>query len=120
MTSAVLAPSAAGVLTPADLRQIVDDALSGVRPGTRVLAVIPDKTRDDHTDVIFPMISQALLARGAARLDALVAQGTHPPMTDGEKRAKIGASLADLPFLGEVFDHSWDDPSQLVTLGALT
>src|SRR3954465_1535093 len=121
MTTAVLSPPAAArVLSADEMRQIVRDALAGVRPGTRVLAVIPDKTRDDNTDLLFPMVSEALAGRGAARLDALVAQGTHPPMTDAEKRAKIGADLAALPLLGEVFDHHWDDPSQLTTLGSLS
>jgi nickel-dependent lactate racemase len=121
MTTAVLgAPAAARVLSAAEMRQIVGDALAGVRPGTRVLAVIPDKTRDDNTDLLFPMVSQELAARRAGRLDALVAQGTHPPMTDAEKRDKIGAHGADLPLFGEVFDHHWDDPSQLTTLGALS
>jgi len=121
MTTAVLAPPAAArVLTADEMRAIAGEALAGVRPGTRVLAVIPDKTRDDNTDLLFPMVSQALAARSAARLDALVAQGTHPPMTDAEKRAKIGAGLADLPLFGEVFDHHWDDPSQLTTLGTLS
>src|SRR6185436_18630277 len=121
MTTAVLSPPAAArVLTADEMRAIVGEALAGVRPGTRVLAVIPDKTRDDNTDLLFPMVSQALAARGAGRLDALVAQGTHPPMTGGEKRAKIGADLADLPLFGEVFDHHWDDPSHLTTLGTLS
>src|SRR5437762_8716020 len=111
MTTAVLAaPAAARVLTPDEMREIVGEALAAVRPGTRVLAVIPDKTRDDNTDLLFPMISQALAARGAAQLDALVAQGTHPPMTAPEKRAKIGAGLAGMPLFGDVFDHHWDDP----------
>ena len=121
MTTATLtAPPAVGMLAPDDMRRIVRDALADVRPGTRVLAVIPDKTRDDNTDLLFPMVSQTLAARGAARLDALVAQGTHPPMTGDEKRAKIGAGLAELPLFGEVFDHHWDDPSQLTTLGTLS
>jgi nickel-dependent lactate racemase len=119
-TAALASPAPARVLDADEMRQIVRDALAGVRAGTRVLAVIPDKTRDDNTDLLFPMISQALAARGAGRLDALVAQGTHPPMTESEKRAKIGAGLAALPLFGEVFDHHWDDPSQLTTLGALS
>src|SRR3954468_8872914 len=106
MTTAVLAaPPGARVLTTDEMREIVRDALAGVRPGTRVLAVIPDKTRDDNTDLLFPMVSQVLAGRGAGQLDALVAQGTHPPMTAEEKRAKIGAGLAELPLFGQVFDH---------------
>ena len=114
------AAAAARVLTPADLRQAVRDAVRVVPHGARVLAVIPDRTRDDNTDLLFPMVSQELAARGASQFDALVAQGTHPPMTDGEKRTKIGAGLADMPLLGGVFDHHWDRPSELMTLGTLS
>ena len=57
----------ARVLSAADLRQIVRDALRAVPAGARVLAVIPDRTRDDNTDLLFPMMSQELAARGAQR-----------------------------------------------------
>jgi nickel-dependent lactate racemase len=108
------------VLGAKDLRQIARDALRVVPAGARVLAVIPDKTRDDNTDVLFPIVSQELAGRGAASFDVLVAQGTHPPMTDAEKRAKIGVGTAELPLLGTLFDHHWDRPSELITLGTLT
>jgi nickel-dependent lactate racemase len=115
----IAAPPGAGILTPADLRDAVRKALGGVRAGARVLAVIPDKTRDDNTERLFPMISEELAGRHAAAFDALVAQGTHPPMTDAEKGAKIGAGTAPIPLLGTVFDHHWDRPSELLTLGTL-
>ena len=107
-------------MTAGELRAIVREALGGVRAGARVLAVIPDKTRDDNTDLLFPMISEELARRGAVAFDALVAQGTHPPMTDAEKRAKIGAGTASMPLLGTVFDHHWDRPAELLTLGTLS
>ena len=107
------------ILTPADLRQIAHDALRAIPAGARVLAVIPDRTRDDNTDLLFPILSQELAARGARQFDALVAQGTHPAMTDAEKRAKIGAGLADMPLIGTLFDHHWDRPSELITLGTM-
>lgn len=116
----VAAPAAPRILSPADLRHIVRDALLAIPAGARVLAVIPDRTRDDNTDLLFPMVSQELAARRAGSLDALVAQGTHPPMSDAEKRAKIGAGPSDIPLLGTVFDHHWDRPSELTTLGTLT
>jgi nickel-dependent lactate racemase len=119
VSDAGLATPARPVLTAADLRQAVRDALRAIPAGARVLAIIPDKTRDDNTDQLFPMASQELAGRRAARFDALVAQGTHGPMTDAEKRAKIGAGAADLPLLGEVFDHHWDRPSELTTLGTI-
>jgi nickel-dependent lactate racemase len=121
MTTAELSVTAgARVLSADDMRQIVRSALADVRAGTRVLAVIPDKTRDDNTPLLLPLVSQELAAHRAARLDALVAQGTHPPMTDAEKRGKIGVGTAEMPLIGDVFDHHWDDPSQLTTIGTLS
>ena len=120
MTNAGLAALAPAVLSAADLRQIARDALRAMPAGARVLAVIPDKTRDDNTDLLFPILSQELAGRRAARFDALVAQGTHPPMSEAEKRAKIGAGSSEIPLLGQIFDHHWDRPSELASLGALT
>ena len=107
-------------MTPVDLRRIVRDAIRTIPPRARVLAIIPDRTRDDNTDVLFPIISQELAALGATRFDALIAQGTHPAMTDAEKRAKIGAGVAEIPLVGQLFDHHWDRASELITLGTLS
>ena len=107
-------------LAPADVRPILAQALARVPRGARVLAIIPDRTRDDNTDLLFPLASQCLEQRGVARLDALVAQGTHPPMSDVQKREKIGCGAADTPVLGRIFDHQWDRPEALVTLGELS
>src|SRR5688572_397645 len=112
--------SATSSLSATDLREIVEEALSDVRPGERVLAIIPDKTRDDNTDLLFPMAAQFLARRNIAQFDALVAQGTHGPMTETQKFAKIGGSAAELPALGRIFDHRWDKSDELVTLGQLS
>src|SRR6267378_2841905 len=104
-------------LTNAELRAIVEPALQGIEPGSRVLAIIPDKTRDDNTDILFPIAAELLARKNVAQFDALVAQGTHPPMTEVQKRAKIGAGDSGLPGLDRIFDHQWDRSDQLVTLG---
>jgi nickel-dependent lactate racemase len=109
----------AGVsLSTAELREIVGQALAGVSAGARVLAIVPDRTRDDNTPVLFPLVSAILGEKRAARLDALVAQGTHPAMSEAQKDEKIGAA-AGLPLFGRIFDHQWDRPDDLVTLGEL-
>src|SRR3954454_25409975 len=77
-------------LTNEELREIVGQALAVIEPGARVLAIIPDKTRDDNTGVLFPAACETLAARRAEQFDALVAQGTHMPMTEAEKRSKVG------------------------------
>jgi nickel-dependent lactate racemase len=108
-------------LSPAELRAIVEQALLTVGPGARVLAIVPDKTRDDNTDLLFPFAAEILAARGAEQFDALVAQGTHMPMTEGEKRSKVGLGEgATLPLLGHIFDHQWNRPEELVDLGELS
>lgn len=99
-----------------DLITIVHEALDVIQPGERVLAIIPDKTRDDNTHLLFPLADEFLAQRGVASFDALVAQGTHPPMLEAQKRSKIG--VAD--FRGQVFDHRWDQAEELITLGELS
>ena len=110
---------ATAALTAGDLSEIVSAALADVSPGARVLAIIPDRTRDDNTALLFPIVSQQLARVGAARLDALVAQGTHPPMAESDKRAKIGWGEAEIPLLGEIYDHHWDRSEMLQTIGTL-
>lgn len=108
-------------LSPAELRAIVEQALLTVGPGARVLAIIPDKTRDDNTDLLFPFAAEILNERGAEQFDALVAQGTHMPMTVEEKRVKVGlGDGASLPLLGNIFDHQWNRPEELIDLGELS
>jgi len=108
-------------LAPADLRDILSEALSSISPRSSVLAIVADKTRDDNTDILFPLAVPILAERKIAKLDALVAQGTHAPMSDEDKRAKIGApGTTQVPGLARIFDHDWADPQKLVTIGVLT
>jgi nickel-dependent lactate racemase len=95
---------------------IVEQSLDTIERGERVLAIIPDKTRDDNTHQLFPIANQFLTKRGVALFDALVAQGTHPQMSEAQKRSKIG----DTDFRGSLFDHRWDEPDELITLGELS
>lgn len=108
-------------LRPDELGEILSEALSDVSPGSSVLAIVADKTRDDNTDILFPLAAQFLADRKIAKLDVLIAQGTHAPMGDQDKRAKIGAArTAQVPGLGHIFDHDWADPEKLVTIGTLS
>jgi lactate racemase len=118
-TSVIGTGGAQADLGIAEMRPIVDEALRVIAPGSRVLAVVSDRTRDDNTPELFPVVSQILAQTGAATLDVLIAQGTHVAMNDADKRAKIGAGLAALPLLGTVFDHHWDRDSELTTLGTI-
>ena len=108
-------------LTIGEMRSILVSALAQIERGERVLAIIADKTRDDNTPFLFPIAAEILAERGASKFDALVAQGTHPPMSDAEKLLKIGAkSYSDVPNLGTIFNHHWDKPEELTTIGELS
>jgi nickel-dependent lactate racemase len=96
--------------------EIVQQALDVIQPEERVLAIIPDRTRDDNTHQLFPIAAEFLSERGVASFDVLVAQGTHPPMSEVQKLSKIGCPH----FQGNLFDHRWDEPNELITLGELS
>jgi nickel-dependent lactate racemase len=118
-TSVLGTGAASADLRVTDMGPIVEGALHAITPGSRVLAVVSDRTRDDNTPELFPLVSQTLARIGAASLDVLIAQGTHVAMNDSDKRAKIGAGLASMPLLGTIFDHHWDRESELTTLGTI-
>jgi nickel-dependent lactate racemase len=103
-------------LDPTTLARIVEQALEVVAAGERVLAIVPDKTRDDNTDLLFPVATRILTERDVKSFDVLVAQGTHPPMTQDQKLSKLGLN----EFSGSLFDHRWDIPDELITLGELS
>src|SRR2546423_10967871 len=108
-------------LSASELREILEQALLRLAPGARVLSIIPDKTRDDNTDILFPFAAESLFEKRVAQFDALVAQGTHGAMTDDEKRSKIGLSNGvEASGLGEIFDHQWNVPEELATIGELS
>ena len=116
LTDRVIGESSADGLDLSSLTAIVEQALDVVQPGERVLAIISDKTRDDNTHLLFPVATEFLTKRGVASFDALVAQGTHPAMSESQKLAKIGLTS----FSGQLFDHRWDEPEELITLGELS
>lgn len=107
-------------LSADELRDIVAAALDSIDAGERVLAIVPDKTRDDNTDLLFPFAAEVLAQKKVAQLDALIAQGTHGPMTETEKREKIGWSKIANGTIGRIFDHQWNREDELVTLGELS
>src|ERR1700730_13721946 len=107
-------------LSPSELPQILAEALSPISAGSSVLAIVADKTRDDNTDVLFPFAAKILQDCKIKKFDALIAQGTHAPMSERDKLSKVGASeISAIPGLGHIFDHDWADPEKLVTIGIL-
>jgi len=102
---------------------IVAGAAAEIAPaGKRILVVIPDHTRTCPLGLVTRLLHQAIAPK-AAKLDFLIALGTHPPMTDAmiDKLLDVEPGLRAQVLPGsEVFNHQWQNPDALARIGRLT
>jgi nickel-dependent lactate racemase len=90
--------------------------------GKRVLFILPDNTRTAPIAQIYPVIYQ-LLHKHTPTVDSLIALGTHPPLNDREICHRIGIrgnSWWQQYPKARFFNHDWNDPEQLITIGTLS
>jgi nickel-dependent lactate racemase len=90
--------------------------------GKRILVIIPDSTRTMPMPLFFKLIFEALNGK-VKTLDYLVALGTHSAMDDAAINRLVGISAEErVGKYGQVkiFNHSWDRPETLVTVGKIT
>jgi nickel-dependent lactate racemase len=92
--------------------------------GRRILLIVPDHTRTAPIGQMFRILHQ-LIARegGATAFDVLIALGTHPPMSEAAINARLDITPQDRTgrYAGtQFFNHHWDDPAQLVSIGAIS
>jgi lactate racemase len=90
--------------------------------GKRVLAVVPDGTRTAPMGTMLRVLHE-LVGPEAARFDVLIALGTHPPMSEDAINARFALSPHERSHIyGSMrfLNHRWDDPAQLVSIGALS
>ncbi|MDC3962607.1 lactate racemase domain-containing protein [Polyangium jinanense] len=107
-------------LTDEAVHRILDEALAALPlTGKRLLVIIPDATRTAPIPLMFRLL-HTLLAGRVARLDYLIALGTHPPMDETAIEKLVGK---DGPGRGDgrtsIFNHAWDDPGALATIGVI-
>ncbi|MBP7275841.1 MAG: DUF2088 domain-containing protein [Kiritimatiellae bacterium] len=104
-------------------REIVQNALAEWRlDGRRVLLVVPDQTRSCPLGMLFRLLHEAMGA-SVARLDVMIALGTHPPLTEEQMNARLEITPAERATrYGNVrfLNHAWNDRSQLTEVGRLT
>ncbi len=90
--------------------------------GRRVLLIVPDATRTAPLPLLFDAL-YARLRPVVTQLDVMVALGTHPPMSEQQICKLLGISEKErerLFFQTRFFNHEWDRPDRLTTLGTLT
>lgn len=108
------------VLTEDLVREFVDSALAGEDlDGQRVCLIIPDGTRSCPLPLLLGAVHRALAGRVTA-LTAIVALGTHQPMSEEQLAAHLGyePGHCDEVYPGlTVLNHAWWDDQTFVTLG---
>jgi len=109
-----------GYLDDADLAAIVREGLESLKPdGKRFLFIIPDGTRTMPMPAMFAQFREVLAGR-AAKVDFLVALGTHPPMDDAALSKLVGVPVKDgRAGDSRVMNHAWSDPATFATIGTI-
>lgn len=115
--------SVADVLDDRAVEELLANALDRAGlAGRRVLAIVPDGTRTAPVPLLYRLLNEHLAPRAAA-LDYLVALGTHQPMPEPAMERLLGLPAAErarrYPKV-RVFDHRWDDPDALRTVGVIS
>jgi nickel-dependent lactate racemase len=109
-------------LTEDEVRDVLANAFAGVRiSGRRVLVLIPDDTRHAPIPMLFRLLHD-IVGKQAARLDFLIALGTHPPMAPAAVDRLVGIPESErarrFPKVA-VLSHCWDQPDSLTRLGVI-
>ncbi len=114
--------SASIPLNDAEIEKIVAASLDDFAlSGKRVLAIIPDHSRTAPIPLFFRLLSEQLSGK-VKQLDFLIALGTHPPLDEEKINERLGTTTRERETTYKqhrVFNHRWDDPEQLATVGTI-
>ena len=109
-----------GVLTQLQLLEWLSEQTKEWGLHIENLLIVPDQPHSPFR--LFKAFCELWLD-SAAQMDVLIALGTHPPMTEEAIEQRLEISRKErLTSYGKVrfFNHVWDDPTQLRTVGHLT
>ncbi len=90
--------------------------------GKKVLLIIPDGTRTAPVGLMFQTLHRQIGAVTGA-FDILIALGTHQPMSEAAICGRLEISEAERASTYQgvrFFNHEWDNPAALRTIGTLT
>jgi len=110
-------------LTEAEVRSIIEKGVpETLVRGKRVLVLTPDATRTCPLPMMARLVKE-IVGRGAARMDFMVALGTHHPLDDAGMDRLFGIKDGDREgfFKGSRFlNHRWDLPETLRKIGTIS
>jgi lactate racemase len=90
--------------------------------GKRLLLIVPDSTRTAPLPLLFDALFRHLRPH-VASFDVMVALGTHPPMSEAAICRLLGINPEERQRLfaqTQLFNHEWDNPEALDTIGTLS
>ena len=110
-------------LSESEVRQRISDRLDTSEFANKnVLLIVPDATRTAPLPLLFDAVHGELTGAGA-KVDVMIALGTHPGMPDDAILKLLGISDEDragkFADVG-LFNHEWDNPDALTSIGELT
>ena len=109
-------------LTDAQVNEVVAQSLPAPEyAGKKVLLIIPDHTRSAPVGELFKAIHEQI-GDATAKLDVMIALGTHPPMSEEAICERLEISLDERrgQFAAVTFhNHEWDNPDALRTVGTI-
>jgi nickel-dependent lactate racemase len=109
-------------LSDAEVQRMLAESLDPLPlDGQRLLVIIPDGTRHAPIPLMFRLLYERLGQR-VERLDYLIALGTHPAMPEEAIERLVGVSSAERAARypkSRIFNHQWDNPDALATIGTL-
>ena len=110
-------------LTDSDVQHAIVQALDSLSlDRKRVLVIIPDGTRTAPIPLFFRLLYEHIGQR-VARLDYLIALGTHQPMEEAAIEHLVGVSKQEraerYPNVS-ILNHHWSQPDILTTIGTIS
>src|SRR5512139_733502 len=109
-----------GLLTHDEIMEVLTKGLGGRFTGQKVLVLIPDHTRSLPLPDLFRMVVEVF--HDVAKLNVMVALGTHPGYTEEELNHLVGITAEErattFRHVG-LLNHAWDDPATLTSIGVL-
>lgn len=110
------------LLTQDQIRRVLDQGLAAIDfSGKRTLVIVPDRTRTVPLPLLFRLLCK-ILGERAAKLDFMVALGTHPPLGEDELNALFGISAEERATAFKkigLLNHAWQEPETFVSLGVI-
>ena len=109
-----------GILDQESIEETLNQGLGKNYTGQKVLVLIPDHTRSLQMAELFRMLVKILA--DVKQLDFMVALGTHPPLSEEHLYQLVGVTAEERKTTYRnigLFNHVWDDPGMLSSLGLM-